>query len=66
LVSTTFKAALKDHGALVGWEVRTAHGVEVESPTIESRRPTWSEGRLTSHSAALFAYSPKFVRSVGA
>ena len=32
-----------------------------ESSTVESRPPTFAEGRVISHDAVLFAYSPKIV-----
>jgi hypothetical protein len=38
-------------------------GVE-ESATIESWRPSLSEGFLTSHGAVLFAHSPKVEEDV--
>jgi hypothetical protein len=61
VASKTFKATLKDdHEALVVWEVSTL-GVEEEGSTVESWRLRWSEGRVTSHGAVLFAHSPELI-----
>jgi hypothetical protein len=44
-------------GALT--DIGASGSVKQESGTVESWRPPLSEGRVTYHGAALFAYSPK-------